>query len=749
MVRRRSLAVCVLSVALGPAGGFSQTSADRAPRGRAVTAADVATFPPPGTAVPGSFAVTQDGKAVTYLNVEAAGPTRVLWRAEVAGGAAKVIARPPGRGDTDANVSQAEALRRERMRLRDSGITQVVRAEKADVAVVALRGDLFVLRGDRPLERVTETAPPEIDPHPSPDGTKAAFVRGDELFVVDLSSKAETQLTRGAKPGLSHGAAEFVAQEELDRFSGFWWSPDGSKIAYQETDERHIPLFPIVHQGGESWSVEQHRYPFAGAANARARLGVIPARGGDTTWLNLSDTADDDHYLARVNWESPESLLVQVLSRDQKSLTLYRFNAANGSRSRLHEETSTTWVNLHDDLRVLEKSGQWLWSSERTGYRHLELRDRDGKLVRTLTEGDSPVDEVLAVDEARREVWFGASGGLPLERQVFRVSLDGGLPRRMTPEPGTHRATVARDGRSFVDVHSTLSRPPVTTLRDRDGAVISTLHHADRDPRVTELQLVPPVLTEFRTRDNKTLFGAYYAPRSRAQGDRAPVVVMVYGGPHVQTVTDSWGLTADLTAQFLAGRGFAVWKADNRGSARRGHAFETPLYRSMGTVEVRDQVDGVRFLTASRSDLDAGRVGITGGSYGGYMTLRGLTLAPEVFRAGVAVAPVTDWDGYDTAYTERYMGTPRNNRTGYKESSVLPRAGDLRGSLLVVHGMLDENVHFRHSARLANALIGADRDFTLLPVPDSRHSSRREADRKYQAERLAEFFATSLAPTRP
>jgi dipeptidyl-peptidase-4 len=330
---------------------------------------------------------------------------------------------------------------------------------------------------------------------------------------------------------------------------------------------------------------------------------------------------------------------------------------------------------------------------------------------------------------------------------LWRASLDDGSGRQVSKEPGTHRVVVAKDGNHYVDTFSNRTRPPVTTLRDRSGQVVATLDDAADDPRLAEVRLVPPQLTEFKTRDGVTLFGAYYAPRSRPLGEKAPLVVMVYGGPHVQTVTDAWGVTADLNAQFLAERGFAVWKCDNRGSARRGVEFETSLYHQMGEIEVQDQAEGVRFAAASWPEIDLKRVGVTGGSYGGYMTLRCLALAPDVFKAGVAVAPVTDWDGYDTCYTERYMGTPATNPEGYRASSVLSRAADLTGALLIIHGMLDENVHFRHTARLTTALIAAGRPFTLLPLPDERHSSRRLPERTYVAERIASFFDTALGRT--
>ncbi|WP_406700647.1 S9 family peptidase [Singulisphaera sp. Ch08] len=708
-----------------------------------VDAAAVAKLPAPGSVVPAAFGFTPDGKALTYLKSESASLSRVLWRVELTGGEPRVVARPPGNGDTESTLSEAEKLRRERQRLRETGITQVVRAEAADVSVFPIGGDLYLQRQDGPLERITNTPTPELDPRLTRDGSKVAFVRDDELHVIDLASRQEQRLTQGAGDGVTHALAEFIAQEEMDRASGYWWSPDGATIAYQETDERHIPPYSIVHQGGEQISVETHRYPFSGAANAKVRLGVVSASGGPTRWLDLGEPAAD-FYLARVNWASPTSLLVQILSRDQKSLRLYRFNLESLQKTLLIEETSETWVNLHNDLRVLDSTGEILWSSERTGFRHLQLHDRDGKLLRTLTAGDWPVDALVAINENRREAWFSAGRETPLETHLYRVSLDGGEVVRLTDEPGTHRTVVASNGEHFVDVASSLNRPPLTTIRDREGNPLKILDDSSSDPRVGSLRLAPPELIEFVNRDGIKLQGAFYPPKSKVLGEKTPLIVIVYGGPHVQTVSNSWALSADMNAQYLTERGYAVWKTDNRGSARRGHAFESALNREMGNVEVRDQVDGVSFVGTHWPEVDLGRVGLTGSSYGGYMTLRCLTEAPDVFRAGVSVAPVTDWDGYDTCYTERYMGTPMNNADGYRKSSVLPHVEKLRGELLVIHGMLDENVHFRHTARLTTALISASKPFALLPLPDERHSSRRDADRKYVAERIAGFFEQAL-----
>ena len=750
MLGRLAVAVGVGILGVGMGGASAEDGR------KIVDAGAVARLPHPGTTVPAAIAFGPDGHSVSFLKAERPDSlSRVVWRVGVAeeSGPPVVAGRPPDEGTTEETVSPEEALRRERQRLRETGIAQISRSKDAGVAIIPLQGDLYLLKdGATSLERLTRTDAPEIDPQPSPDGTKVGYVRGDELHVLDLASRGETTLTSGAEDGLTHGLAEFIAQEELDRSSGFWWAPDGSKLAYQETDERHVPPYEIAHQGGDDYSVESHRYPFAGAPNAKVRLGVVGVAGGPTRWLDFGDPGADI-YLARVDWQDPDHLLIQVLNRDQKVLRLVRLDVATGERSTLIEDRSATWINLHDDLRVVEGTGDLIWSSERTGFRHLELRDRDGTLIRPLTSGDWPVDGptagrgfrgVLAVDAGRREVWFSAAKEGPLEAQVYRVSLDGGPIERVTQEPGMHRAVVSKDGEHFIDVHSNHAQPPRTTLRDRSGRVIKVLDDAGTDPRLAELDLSPPVLATFPNRDDIQLHGAFYAPRSAVLGQAAPLIVMLYGGPQHQVVTDSWGLTADLTAQHLAGLGFAVWKMDNRGSPRRGNAFESALFRNMGEVEVRDQADGARFAASNWPGVDPDRIGVTGASYGGYLTLRCLELEPEVFRAGVAVAPVTSWDGYDTAYTERYMSTPADNPEGYRKASVLSRASDLVGEALVIHGMLDENVHFRHTARLATALIGAGRAFALLPLPDERHMARSEADRRYVASRLADFFRASL-----
>lgn len=715
-----------------------------APERRPVDAVEASRLPSPGMVMPTSVAFTPDGRAVTYLMPEGPGLSQVLWRVEVAGGAEpRVRARAPGEGNADEGLSPEEALRRERQRQLATGLSQVARASRGDLMVLPVRGDLYLLKADDPPERLTDSPSPELDPQFSPDGSKLAFVREATLLVLDLETREERPLSEAPQPGVTSALAEYIAQEELERTTGYWWSPDGSAIAYQRTDERHIPEYIIVHQEGDQVSDERHRYPFAGAENARVQLGVVSIRGGPTRWLTLAEPGED-YYLARVEWQDPRHLLVQVLSRDQKSLKLWRIEVESDHRELLREETADTWVNLHNNLRVVPWTGEILWSTERSGFTHLILLDRRGEEIRELTSGEWLVDEVVHLDAERREVWFLSNRGDPRQKHLERVSLDGGEIQRMSPEPGTHSAAVSPDGNHFVLTSSSLDRPPLTTLRTRDGEILATLADASTDPRLAELELVRPRQAEFRSRDGMTLYGLYYPARGRTEPRSAPLVVYVYGGPHVQRTANDWGLRADPLAQFLAASGFAVWIVDNRGADRRGHAFEAALNRRMGQIEVLDQLDGVAFAISEWPELDPGRVGITGSSYGGYMTLRALMLGPEVFRAGISRAPVTDWDGYDTAYTERYMGTPSNNAIGYADSSVVKNADKIRGELLIVHGLLDENVHFRHSSRLATALIKAGKKFEFLPIPDERHGVRKQENRRYLYERMAEFLGRTL-----
>ena len=705
-----------------------------------ITLTQVATFPRPGTVVPGAVRFTPDSRAVTYLFSAEGSLVRSLWRYDIESGERSVIAGPPPASTTEATLSREEELRRERARLRELGVTSYEFASKSQRPVLLVPGGGRLWAGIDGGD-VKEVAGSEgaIDPHLSPDGTMIAFVRDNELFVLPISGGEARQVTSGAEPGLTNGLAEFIAQEELDRDRGFWWSPDGSKIAFARADSRHIPDYVIVHQGKDDVDTEPHRYPFAGAPNAHVDLGVVALATGTSTWMDLGP--ERDIYLARVGWRPDGVLTAQVLSRDQRSLRLIAFDGA-GKATTLIDEHREPWLNLFGDTRFLE-DGSILWLSEETGFAHLAVHAPDGRKLRQLTEGDWLVTSVAAVDEAAGVVYFSATKDSVLERHLYAVPLGGGEIRRITEEPGWHSAVVSPDGARFVDSWSSLHHGPRSVLRDiEDGGVTAELF-ANDGATAAELGLEPPEFTSFTVGGGIKLHGMIYRPPATEALRRHPLIVSVYGGPHVQRVANEWSATVDLRAQYLAQRGFVVVKLDNRGSFNRGLAFEGALADRMGTVEVDDQVAGVQHM-AKLPYVDPTRVGIYGWSYGGYMTLMAMLREPGIFKVGVSGAPVTDWDGYDTGYTERYMGTPQSNPEGYHDSSALTHAHKLEGKLLLVHGMTDENVHFRHTARFIVALTEANKDYDLLIFPEERHMPRDAKGMEYQERRVIEYFEKHL-----
>jgi len=711
---------------------------------------EVARAPLPGMAIPGALAFSPDDRFITYLLSPEANLVRQLYLFNPESGEHNLLLSPPDGGATEQNIPLEEALRRERQRQLEVGVTQYAWAEHANRLLIPLPDGLYVQDGPRaPLRKIAAGhGAPILDPQFSPDGGWIAYVQEAELRVVSAEGGAPRQLTFGAREtGRMHGLAEFIAQEEIGRSHGLWWSPDSRWIAFAEVDEAHIPVYRIVHQGKDAigdGAQEDHRYPFAGRPNAKVRLGVISVDGGQAAWMDLG--ADDDLYLARVDWLPDGGLTAQLENREQTTLDLVRFDPQTGERTRLFRETSEVWINLHDLFKPLERgehAGGFIWASERTGYRHLYLYDQSGDLVRALTQGEWMVDAVAGVDEESRQVYFTATRDGPTESHLYAVSFAGGAPRRLTHEPGMHSVVVDHGFRRFIDIYDALDRPPVVTLRSlADGSILRVIYD-QRDPRLEALALTPPELVTLSNRDGVTLYGAIFRPPAHFGPGPYPTIVSVYGGPHAQQVTNSWRMTVAMRAQSLRRLGFLVFVLDNRGSARRGLAFEREIKHTLGHPEVDDQVAGVKQL-ARQGLADPERVGIYGWSYGGYLSAMCLARAPEVFKVAVAGAPVTHWDGYDTHYTERYLGTPQTNPLAYTESSLLRHVERIAGKLLLVHGLIDENVHFRHTARLINALIRARKSYDLLLFPDERHLPRHLADRVYMEERIRDYFLQHL-----
>lgn len=706
--------------------------------------ADIARYPLPGMAHPDGFAFSHDDGLLAWLADPDGGLVNALWVCDTAAGAIPRLlcdADIPAAGTVSADA----ALRRERLRRRSTGITDFQWARRSHQVLVPAGDELVLLDAVSGARAAVDTGGPWFDPVLSLDAAHVAFVRDGEVWVCPAGPNAgpARAVTHG-DPAFARGAAEFVAQEELDRYSGFWWAPDSRHLAVCEVDESSVTELTIVHHGDANTppAIERHRYPFTGTANAVVRLGVVSLEGHTKpVWLDLPHLGGDTGgYLARAEWLGDGTLVAQVLDRHQQRLGLYRCDPSTGAATELVVEESSPWVNVHDCFRPVGSSGAFLWSSERSGFRHLELRDADGTLARTLTSGEWEVVGTCGLDADGGRVLFTATAGGVLERHLYEVGFGGGTPRRVTPEAGWHHVTVDNGCKHFVDVHHSLATPPVVTLRSvRDGRVVSVLHDGD-DPRVAELGLEPPELVDVTASDGTLLHGALYRPGTPGPH---PTVVKVYGGPQAQMVGDAWPMTVDLRAQWLRRNGLCVFVLDNRGSLHRGLAFEGSVAGHLGDLEVGDQADGVRHLVEA-GIADPTRVGIYGWSYGGYLAAMCLARAADVFTAAVAGAPVTRWEAYDTCYTERYMGLLAGNEPAYEAAAVTTYAGGIRGDLLLVHGMVDENVHFRHTALLVDALTRAGIAYDLMVFPGERHMPRGDADRLYMEERIAAWLLGRL-----
>jgi dipeptidyl-peptidase-4 len=705
-----------------------------------LTLEQVAKHPRPGMSGLKKVGFTPNGKELTYLFSGEGSLSLQLWTYNVET-AERTQITGNNMGVREGKISREEELRRERSRTREVGVTNYEFSGDKDkpVLLVPIGGKLFIKATGEDLSELEHCAG-AIDPHLSPDGTKVAFVRDNELYVGHTMMGTVFPVTSGAEEGVTNGLAEYIAQEEMGRSEGFWWSPDSQWLAYVNDDSRHITKYPIVHQGKDEIDIEEHRYPFAGTPNSYVKLGVVAAVGGATVWLDLGE--NKDVYLARVAWRPDGVLTAQLLSRDQKSLKLIAFDITSGKAETLLSETSPFWINLNNHTRFL-KSGEILRSSEKSGFCHLYLHDNTGKEIRQLTTGEWMVTEVIALDEIKRAVYFSGTKESVTERHLYAVSLEGGEVSKITTGKGWHICTVSPDFSYFVDEYSSLDTAPTFYLRKLETGSLQAILYHDETASPEKLGLRPPEITNFKLKDGTTLYTAIYNPPKLEAGKRYPLIMAVYGGPHAQRVMDKWDLTVDLRCQYLAQEGFVVMWVDNRGSANRGVNFEAAIALNMGEVEVHDQVAGVEFIS-QRAYVDKERVGVYGWSYGGFMTLMCLLGAPAVFKVGVAGAPVTHWDGYDTCYTERYMSTPELNPEGYQNGAVMTHVDKLMGKLLIIHGMVDENVHFRHTARLISALTKAQKEYDLLIFPEERHMPRDAKGLEYMERRVAGYFKQNL-----
>ncbi|CAI0541471.1 unnamed protein product [Linum tenue] len=748
---------------------------------------EIVQSPLPGYVAPSAISFSPDDSLITFLFSPDHSLNRNVFTLDLKTGKQELLFRPPDGGLDESSISPEEKLRRERSRERGLGVTRYEWAKsssKKKKIMVPLPAGIYFqeFSSSKPqLKLPSSPTSPIIDPHLSPDGSILAYVRDSELHVLNLLHNESIQLTSDSKGHQvsveilfiveltflcflqTNALAEYIAQEEMDRKNGYWWSLDSKFIAFTQVDSSEIPLFRIMHQGksavGSSEAEEDHAYPFVGASNVKVRLGVVSVAGGPITWMDLlCGGTDNEEYLARVNWMHGNVLVAQVLNRSHTKLKILKFEIRTGKREVILVEEQEPWINLHDCFTPLDKglnqySGGFLWASEKTGFKHLYLHDETGTCLGPITEGQWMVEQLAGVDEAAGFIYFTATLDSPLESNLYRAKLypDHGTrisegPLRLTHGKGKHVVVLDHHMRNFIDVHDSIDSPPRVLLCSLlDGSLIAPLYEQSvAIPRLKKLEFDHPEIVQIQTNDGTLLYGALYKPDPVKFGPPPyRTVISVYGGPGVQCVYDSWINTVDMRAQYFRSKGILVWKLDNRGSARRGLKFEGALKCNAGKVDADDQLTGAEWLI-KQGLAQAGHIGLYGWSYGGYMSAMILARFPDTFCCAVAGAPVTSWDGYDTFYTEKYMGLPLENPRAYEYGSVMHHVYNLKGKLLLVHGMIDENVHFRHTARLVNGLIEAGKPYELLIFPDERHMPRRHKDRVYMENRIWEFMERCL-----
>lgn len=696
--------------------------------------------------------ISPDGKMVTVLEGRKTDAFQQdLWAYDLSTGKGRRLVSSTDLLGAPEKLSDEEKNRRERAREKGKGIVAYSWDKKGEQILFPLGGDVYVYRlKDGKATRVTNTAGYETDARISASGRTVTYVRDNDLYSTDLATGRETRLSFGANDVIRNATASFVVQEELARSTGYWLSPDEKKVAYERIDESPVKIEHRIEFGADGIRNVAQRYPFAGTDNVRVKLGVVPTAGGQTVWVDIGE--DPDIYLARVYWSlDGRTLYVGILSRDEKRLTMLAVNPVTGASHELFRETSPTWLNVRGDFVAL-KDGGFLWSSERSGFWHMYRYDKAGKNPVAITKGDWPVTRVNCVNEETGKIYFTGWQKNALERHIFRVDFDGQNMTQLSHGQGWHSAAFAKNCASYIETFSNRDTPPQTRVFDNGGKPVMWLNQNkvdERHPYAKFLKAhISPEFGRLKAEDGQMMDYNLYKPLHMQPGKKYPAITFVYGGPGVQRVGRFWGEDKQLLAESFAQHGYVVFQLDSRGATGRGKAYEDVLYRSMGKTEVADQSKGTEFLK-SLPYVDGGRLGIYGWSYGGYMTLHMLAQT-DLYKVGVAGAPVTDWSLYDTAYTERYLGDPRPGnpnytKGAYETASVFAHIDGLTEPFLLLHGMADDNVVFRHSIKLMAEMQKRERhNMRLMTYPGEKHGFRKKTDKIHRDEEIYNFLTNHL-----
>jgi dipeptidyl-peptidase-4 len=710
----------------------------KAPAEKRLTVERIFSEPPLVSPEPRGVAWLPDSRGITYLVTPKKGEKAAV----------RLVARevPSGKERTlcvvDTIAVPADLKRGEPDTLR---IRSYDWAPKGDLMEFDFRDEIFTFnRKTGEIRRRTHNKTSEENQAFSPDGKKIAFTRDNDLWVLDLETDLETRLTTTGSDSLYNGVLDWVYEEELfsrgDR-RGYWWSPDSRKIVFLQFDESAVPRFPIVDFIPVNNTVEREYYPKPGDHNPVVRVGIADLATSATSWLKL-DTSDDS-YIGRVHWlRDGANIVVEKLNRAQDRLTLLRADIQTGVAQEILTESSNAWVDVNDATHFYEKSDRFAWSSDGDGYLHLYIYANDGTLERRLTYGDWDVTDLNAVDEKRGLLYFTGLEKSFIERHLYRVSEKGGPITRLTEREGTHAVTFSPDAEYYYDRFSSVIEPRLITVHAASGKELFVLDKAET-PELSGFNLPVPSFSTFTTPEGTSFHYAMIKPRDFDPAKKYPVLIYTYGFPNAQEVRNRWGGSMALWHAMIADRGIIVFTMDGRGSYGYGKMWASAARDTIGLAGLEDHLAGVEYLK-TLPYIDGSRIGIWGWSGGGTMTALAMLKTPGVFKAGAAVAPVTDWRFYDSIYTERYMKLPSENERGYREASPANFAGHLKGSLLLAHGTADDNVHMQNTIYLVNELTKAGKDYELALYPGGRHGIGGDKTRMHLFTKLTEFFEREL-----